>query len=252
MALNDRLGGETPLAPTTPVVSNRVYVTNLAFKTSWQNLKDHFKPCGRVVHADVFAQGGWSKGCGIVEFETVEEASKAIDSMNGTELDGRKVFVREDREDKKVPRAADSERPPREFNSRPPREFNREPREPREQREPREPRRPRDFSDRAPRFGGNSGFVPSSSASVAGAEAGSYLFVNNLPFPVRSDDLQDMFKPFGTLLKAEVLVGHDGRSRGQGSVVFDKADSAKAAINALDGSTLSGRRIEVREDRYAK
>lgn len=43
------------------VVSNRVYVGNLAFKTTWQTLKDHFKPCGKVLHADIFSNGGWSK-----------------------------------------------------------------------------------------------------------------------------------------------------------------------------------------------
>jgi RNA recognition motif-containing protein len=38
---------------------------------------------------------GRSKGCGIVEFDTVEEAQKAIDELNDTELEGRKVFIRE-------------------------------------------------------------------------------------------------------------------------------------------------------------
>jgi RNA recognition motif-containing protein len=41
---------------------------------------------------------GRSKGCGIVEFATPDEAQRAITELNDTELMGRMVFVREDRE----------------------------------------------------------------------------------------------------------------------------------------------------------
>ena len=40
---------------------------------------------------------GRSRGCGIVEFSSAEMAKNAMDSMNNTELDGRPIFVREDR-----------------------------------------------------------------------------------------------------------------------------------------------------------
>jgi RNA recognition motif-containing protein len=43
---------------------------------------------------------GKSKGCGIVEFATVEGAQQAVLTLNDTELNGRQIFVREDREDK--------------------------------------------------------------------------------------------------------------------------------------------------------
>lgn len=35
----------------------RCYVGNLAWRTSWQDLKDHFKPCGTVVYANVMQDG---------------------------------------------------------------------------------------------------------------------------------------------------------------------------------------------------
>ena len=56
---------------------------------------------GEVLRADVL-QGydGRSKGCGVVEYATVEEANGAIDTLNNTELMGREIFVREDREEK--------------------------------------------------------------------------------------------------------------------------------------------------------
>lgn len=51
-----------------------------------------------MVKADVFTErSGRSRGCGIVEFATPEQAQDAKVSMNNTELDGRTIFVREDR-----------------------------------------------------------------------------------------------------------------------------------------------------------
>jgi arginine/serine-rich splicing factor 4/5/6 len=57
---------------------------------------------GTVKYADVLREGGpgsRSKGCGIVEFETPEQAAAAIQHLNHADLDGRQIFVREDRED---------------------------------------------------------------------------------------------------------------------------------------------------------
>ncbi len=62
-----------------------------------QDLKDHFGAVGRVRFADVLREAGpgsRSKGCGIVEFETPEEAAEAIQQLNDTELGGRKIWIR--------------------------------------------------------------------------------------------------------------------------------------------------------------
>jgi len=73
-------------------------VGNLSFHTSWQDLKDVFRHCGKIVRADVLTlPNGRSKGAGTVLFETKEEAQKAIALMNNTELAGRKMFVHEDK-----------------------------------------------------------------------------------------------------------------------------------------------------------
>lgn len=79
--------------------STRLYVGNLAYSVRWQGLKDHMRQAGDVKHVEVFQDyNGRSKGCGIVEFNTVEDAQRAISELNDTELEGRKIFVREDRE----------------------------------------------------------------------------------------------------------------------------------------------------------
>lgn len=77
----------------------RVYVGNLSWDVSWQDLKDHMRAAGDVSFAEVMQeQDGRSKGCGVVEFKTSEEAKAAIETLNDSELKGRMIFVREDRE----------------------------------------------------------------------------------------------------------------------------------------------------------
>jgi len=89
--------------------SNSVYVGNLTYETSWQDLKDHMRQAGDVIHAEIFTfegkgkggkgnKGGKSKGCGLVEYGHPKDATRAIRTLTDTELDGRLIFVREDRE----------------------------------------------------------------------------------------------------------------------------------------------------------
>ncbi|KAK4536104.1 hypothetical protein CDCA_CDCA07G2129 [Cyanidium caldarium] len=77
----------------------RVYVSNLAWRTTWKGLKDHMRSVGEVAYADVFRdrETQRSRGCGVVEFLDEETAKRAIAEKNETELDGRQIFVREDR-----------------------------------------------------------------------------------------------------------------------------------------------------------
>jgi len=83
------------------VGGRRVYVGNLAWGVSWQDLKDHFRGAGEVAHADVLfdAETGRSKGCGLVEFSSPGEAQRAVATLHQTELKGRLIMVRADRED---------------------------------------------------------------------------------------------------------------------------------------------------------
>ncbi|CAE8618290.1 unnamed protein product, partial [Polarella glacialis] len=77
----------------------RVYVGNIDWKVSWQDLKDHMRTAGEVVFADIFEeQNGRSKGVAVVEYKTPEDAQAAISKLNDTNLGERLIFVREDRE----------------------------------------------------------------------------------------------------------------------------------------------------------
>jgi RNA recognition motif. (a.k.a. RRM, RBD, or RNP domain) len=76
----------------------RVFVQGLPPDCSWQTLKDHFRVAGQVVFASVSEDPvtGRSKGHGIVQFETVDEAANAIAIMRNHPLDAYALYVRED------------------------------------------------------------------------------------------------------------------------------------------------------------
>jgi RNA recognition motif-containing protein len=81
------------------VNSNNVFVGNLAWATTGDKLREHFADCGNVVNAEVkMGRDGRSRGCGVVEFDSPQGAQAAMTTLNESELDGRQIFVREDRE----------------------------------------------------------------------------------------------------------------------------------------------------------
>lgn len=89
-------------------MSKKLYVGNLLYEVSDEDLKEFFAPAGNVVSASIvrYHDSGRSKGFGFVEMETEEEAQKAIDSLNGQDFKGRKVIVSEARPPK--PRSFDN------------------------------------------------------------------------------------------------------------------------------------------------
>lgn len=80
-------------------MSNKLFVGSLAYTVTDEQLEDFFKPAGNVVSAKVIIDrdSGRSKGFGFVEFESDEEAKKAVDELNGKELEGRAIAVSEAR-----------------------------------------------------------------------------------------------------------------------------------------------------------
>jgi len=93
-------------------MAKKLYVGGLSYDTSEETLKDTFAQAGTVETATIIIDkmSGRSKGFGFVEMSTEEEAQKAIEILNGKELDGRTLTVNEAR--------PMTERPPR-------RDFNR-------------------------------------------------------------------------------------------------------------------------------
>ena len=79
---------------------------------------------------------------------------------------------------------------------------------------------------------------------------GNKLYVGNLPYTVRDEDLQQSFGQFGTVTSAKVMMERDtGRSKGFGFVEMASDAEAQAAINGMSGQSLGGRSITVNEAR---
>ena len=80
-------------------MSKKLYVGNLAFQTTSQDLQELFAQAGTVESASVIEDRdtGQSKGFAFVEMSTEEEAAAAIDQFNGKELAGRMLKVNEAR-----------------------------------------------------------------------------------------------------------------------------------------------------------
>lgn len=76
-------------------MSANIYVGNLSFDTSTNQLQGLFAEFGEVTDAQVITDRdtGRSRGFGFVEMATTEAANNAISSLNGKEVDGRQLKV---------------------------------------------------------------------------------------------------------------------------------------------------------------
>jgi RNA recognition motif-containing protein len=227
--------GDTP-------IGTSVYVGNLSWDTRWQGLKDHMRQAGDVVHAEVFTESsGRSAGCGVVQYASVEAATAAIETLNETALDGRNIFVRVDREHGKP-------RPPGAGHgaggygdSHPPRDFHRE------------------GGGGGGSSGGNSVYQAHNGAGDHSggrvgrpSDRGRKIVVWNLPYHIRWQDLKDLFRDFGAVIRADVQQTPDGKSKGMGTVLFESEADAQRAIDEMTGKEIDGRVIDCRLDRYAQ
>lgn len=194
----------------------RVYVGNLAWEVSWQDLKDLMKTLNHeVLRVDIMqTNDGRSKGCGIVEFATPEGAAEAVLTLNDTELSGRRIFVREDRENSNSGLSG------------------------------------RDYPSRGGRFNNNRNRHQGNSMMSTDPESQSRrVYVGNLSWDVTWSDLKDHMRTAGDVRRADVICEHNGRSKGCGIVEFETENGAQQAIETLNHTELRGRTIFVREDR---
>ena len=75
---------------------------------------------------------------------------------------------------------------------------------------------------------------------------GNKLYVGNLSYNVRDDDLQQAFAQYGTVSSAKVMMDRDtGRSKGFGFVEMATPEAAHAAIERWHGKDFDGRTLTV-------
>ena len=79
---------------------------------------------------------------------------------------------------------------------------------------------------------------------------GNKLYVGNLPYTVRDDDLHQAFSAYGNVSSAKVMMERDtGRSKGFGFVEMGSDAEAQSAISGMNGQSLGGRSLVVNEAR---
>ncbi len=87
-------------------MAKKLYVGNLSYQMTGDDLKELFSQAGTVESATVITDriSGRSKGFGFVEMSTEDEAQKAIEMLNGKEQEGRALTVNEARPMEERPR----------------------------------------------------------------------------------------------------------------------------------------------------
>lgn len=92
-------------------MGNRLYVSNLSYQTTENELQEHFQQCGTVSSVQIVLdrETSRSRGFGFITMGSDAEAQAAIEQLNGQTLDGRSLRVSEAR-----PR---EERPPQQKRS---------------------------------------------------------------------------------------------------------------------------------------
>jgi RNA recognition motif-containing protein len=90
----------------------KLFVGSISFDSTEDSLKQKFEEIGPVVSAKIIFDrfSGRSKGFGFVEMENEEDATKAVEELNGSMLDGREIVVNEAK--------PEGERKPRRFEDR--------------------------------------------------------------------------------------------------------------------------------------
>ena len=79
---------------------------------------------------------------------------------------------------------------------------------------------------------------------------GNKLYVGNLPYSFRDEDMQQAFSQFGSISSAKVMMERDtGRSKGFGLVEMGSDAEAQAAIKGMNGQAMGGRNLVVNEAR---
>ncbi|KAL3696301.1 hypothetical protein R1sor_010377 [Riccia sorocarpa] len=201
---------EETLQPAAPEgdAATKLYVGNLPWSVHSTQVAEIFQDFGNVELVEVIydRESQRSRGFAFVKMSTAEEAQRAIEALDGSELDGRVLKVNFPQSGK------DSSR----------------------RREERPASRERNWS--TPRGGGGGGYNNSAMK----------IFAGNLSWGVDDVALDELFSEYGKVVEAKVIHDKDtGRSRGFGFVTMTTENEVNAAIQALDGAEFDGRTLRV-------
>ncbi|CAG8574794.1 13975_t:CDS:2 [Acaulospora morrowiae] len=237
----------------------KVFVGNLAFQTSEQQLSDFFSKTGKVVNANIITRGTRSLGYGFVTLETEEDANKVVEELNKKDLDGRQINV-----EVAKPKTENTAPSNNYWNSGARRGRGRYGfRRGRGRGRARGRGRGRNGWQSRRRFGGRAGDesgdahadnnesttanatdAPTTNGSNAENES-SRMFVANLPFSVDDNGLKEIFKDYD-VVSAHVVRRRGGRSKGFGFVDLANEDEQTRALEGLKNVDSEGRELVIK------
>ncbi|XP_041060054.1 heterogeneous nuclear ribonucleoprotein M-like isoform X1 [Carcharodon carcharias] len=210
----------------------RVFVSNIPFEMKWQTLKDIMREkVGEVTYVELFMDAdGKSRGCGVVEFKSEENMKKAVEVMDKQSFSGRPLKVKEDLDGEHARRMMQK------FGG----------------------------FDRMGMGGGGGGGGPGMNIPPAllhnsqvprdvlnalqAGRLGSTIFIVNLDFKVGWKKLKEVFSMAGSVVRADIVEDKDGKSRGMGTVTFERPIESVQAISMFNGQLLFDRPMHIKMD----
>lgn len=225
---------------------NRVYVSNIPYEFRWQDIKDLFREqVGDVAFVEMFVDDNDKpKGCGIVEFSDSSSVKKCLDVMQRYEVRGRKLVVKEDSGNMRdkhgnvIGGGGGGGRRARHDDRY------------RDDRDRRNGSGINLRQDGDTKWGNTYGLSPQFLESLhIDAPLSNRVFVANLEYNVDKKKIKDIFRLAGRVVRVDMSVDKDGRSRGFAVVEYDHPVEAVQAISMLHNQYLFDRQMTVRMDR---
>jgi len=230
----------------------KVFVGNLSFSVNKEALEKHFAEVGKVLSANVITRGNRSRGYGFVEMSTLEEAEAAVKRFHHQDIESRPVNVEIARPRTAAPdrENAGRGRGGRGGRGRGGRGRGRGGRGGRGggrgrgrrfiYREGEGNQQPNEGGDRPRRQSFQR------QAKQNREPSADTLFVANLAFAMKDDELLALFKEFSPS-EAHVVVGRSGRSKGFGFVKFGNSADQQNALKRFEDKVESmGRTLTVK------
>jgi nucleolin len=187
-----------------------LYAGNLSFDCRPNDLKEVFRSYGKVDNVEIAEHNGRSKGFGFVDFSSRDAAERALNALDGRDFQGRPLKVKWDRDISDAPPAQND--PPGKRMS-----------------------------------GGTKG---RSGLAANDGLPNTTVYIGNLDYDCRWQDLKQLFSKFGRVENVEILENPSTkRSKGYGTVQFLTSAQAKRAIEKVNGTEFQNRPIQVKWDR---
>jgi len=236
----------------------KVFVGNISFQTTNENLKEFFKSAGEVKDANIIKRGNKSLGYGFVSYATEAEANKAVEEFNKKELDGRQINV-------EIAKTKNTEERKR-FNGR--RGYRgrgyrgRGYRRRGGYRGGYRGRRDDGDNDGRPRYRGRgyrgrgrgrryyrrgryNRYRPRRSQPPTGEVSESTIYVANLPFKLTDEELKNAFANYN-IESAKVIRYRNGKSKGFGFIKAKTQEDQQKILNEVTELEIEGRKLIIR------